>query len=157
MFTKNPLFWITAFLAIVLDRITKIWVMQTLALGQTIPLLRGIFHFTHITNTGAAFGLFAQGSGWWLRWLSLIVSLGLIGFAIRGPKLPRWEQAGWGFILGGAVGNGIDRFLLGEVIDFLDFRLIQFPVFNLADISINVGIACFVLAWMLPSRRRKYG
>lgn len=57
-----------------------------------------------------------------------------------GPRLDRWQQAGYGCLLGGALGNGIDRFLTGEVVDFLDFRLIQFPVFNVADIAINIGI-----------------
>jgi signal peptidase II len=56
----------------------------------------------------------------------------------------RWEQAGYGFILAGALGNGIDRFFNGEVVDFLDFRLIQFPVFNVADICINIGIICLL-------------
>ena len=60
--------------------------------------------------------------------------------------LNRWEQVGYGFILSGALGNGIDRFLVGEVIDFLDFRLIRFPVFNVADTFINVGIVCLLIA-----------
>jgi len=57
-----------------------------------------------------------------------------------------FEQLGYSFILGGALGNGIDRFVSGSVVDFLDFRLIQFPVFNLADVFINVGIICLLIA-----------
>ncbi|MFQ4146524.1 signal peptidase II [Chlorogloeopsis sp. ULAP02] len=145
MHLKNSLFWIAAFTVFLLDQLTKYWVAQTFNLGQTLPLLPGIFHLTYVTNTGAAFSLLS-GKVEWLRWLSLAVSLALIALAWFGPILHRWDQLGYGFILGGAMGNGIDRFVLGYVIDFLDFRLINFPVFNLADVFINVGIACLLIA-----------
>ena len=141
---KNRFFWLVAIVGLLLDRLTKLWVVKTLALSQTIPLLSGIFHFTYVINKGAAFSLF-QGSIW-LRWLSLAVSLGLMALAWFGPRLERWEQLGYGFILSGALGNGIDRFVLGHVVDFLDLRLINFPVFNLADAFINVGIVCLLIA-----------
>ncbi|HIK33805.1 MAG TPA: lipoprotein signal peptidase [Oscillatoriales cyanobacterium M59_W2019_021] len=148
---KNRLFWMAALIAIVFDRLTKFWIVQAFALSQTLPLWRDVFHLTYVTNTGAAFSLFA-GSGW-LRWLSLIVSLGLVALAVWGPKLNLWEQAGYGLILGGAIGNGIDRFATGEVIDFLDFRLIRFPIFNFADVFINIGIICLLTAiWRQTSR-----
>lgn len=145
MTIKNRFFWVAAFIGLVLDQLTKYWVVQGMEEGATIPLWEGVFHFTHVTNTGAAFSLFSN-SGGWLRWLSLIVSLGLMLFAWLGPRMNTWEQAGYGFILGGALGNGIDRFAAGQVVDFLDFRLIQFPVFNLADVFINIGIACLLIA-----------
>ena len=144
MLRKNRLFWILALSSILLDRITKIWVLKTFALGDSVPIWPEVFHFTYVLNTGAAFSLF-QGE-MWLKWLSLLVSLGLIALASFGPRLSAWEQAGYGFILGGAVGNGIDRFHTGAVIDFLDFRLIRFPVFNLADVAINLGVASLLLA-----------
>lgn len=142
---KNRFFWIAAITAFVLDQLTKYWVVQTFSLGETQPLIKGIFHFTYVQNTGAAFSLFA-GKVEWLRWLSLLVSLALIALALFSPVLSRWDQWGYGLILGGAMGNGIDRFLLSYVIDFLDFRLINFPVFNLADVFINIGIACLLIA-----------
>ncbi|MEA5605313.1 signal peptidase II [Nostoc sp. UHCC 0252] len=142
---KNRLFWIAAFIAFFLDQITKYWVVQTFSLGQTLPLLNGIFHFTYVTNTGAAFSLLS-GKVEWLRWLSLGVSLVLIGLALFGPTLNLWDQLGYGLILGGAMGNGIDRFVLGHVVDFLDFRLISFPVFNVADSFISIGIVCLLIA-----------
>ncbi|MGB3616341.1 MAG: signal peptidase II [Elainellaceae cyanobacterium] len=145
MTVKNRLFWIAAAIAIALDQLTKYWVVQGMRLQETIPIWDGVFHFTYVLNTGAAFSLF-RDSGGWLRWLSLIVSLGLIALALLGPPMIRWEQFGFGFILGGALGNGIDRFDSGAVVDFLDFRLIRFPIFNLADVFINVGIACLLIA-----------
>ncbi|MBD2252230.1 signal peptidase II [Nostoc parmelioides] len=142
---KNRLFWIAAFIAFFVDQLTKYWVVQTFSLGETLPILPGIFHFTYVTNTGAAFSLFS-GKVEWLRWLSLGVSLLLIGLALLGPVLDRWDQLGYGLILGGAMGNGIDRFALGYVVDFLDFRLINFAVFNMADSFISIGIVCLLLA-----------
>lgn len=142
---KNRLFWIAAFIAFFLDQITKYWVVQTFSLGQTLPLLPGIFHFTYVTNTGAAFSLLS-GKVEWLRWLSLGVSLVLIALALFGPTLSLWDQLGYGLILGGAMGNGIDRFILGYVVDFLDFRLINFAVFNVADSFISIGIVCLLIA-----------
>ncbi|MDZ8024787.1 MAG: signal peptidase II [Nostoc sp. SerVER01] len=142
---KNRLFWISAFIAFFLDQITKYWVVQTFSLEQTVPLLPGIFHLTYVTNTGAAFSLLS-GKVEWLRWLSLGVSLVLIALALFGPTLNLWDQLGYGLILGGAMGNGIDRFVLGYVVDFLDFRLINFAVFNVADSFISIGIVCLLIA-----------
>ncbi|MEH2027524.1 signal peptidase II [Nostoc sp.] len=142
---KNRLFWIAAFIVFFLDQITKYWVVQSFSLGQTLPLLPGIFHFTYVTNTGAAFSLLS-GKVEWLRWLSLGVSLVLIALALFGPTLNLWDQLGYGLILGGAMGNGIDRFVLGYVVDFLDFRLINFAVFNVADSFISIGIVCLLIA-----------
>jgi signal peptidase II len=88
-----------------------------------------------------------QGEGW-LRWLSLLVTLALIYYGLFGAPLRAWEQVGYGLLLGGAAGNGMDRLTMGQVVDFLDVRLINFPVFNLADIAINVGLIClFVSLW----------
>lgn len=140
---KNHWFWSVASASLLLDQLTKYWVLQNFSLGETWPLWSGVFHFTYVTNTGAAFSMF-QGSGW-LRWLSLVVSLSLMAMAYFGPRLQQWEQLAYGLILGGALGNGIDRFLFGYVVDFLDFRLIHFPIFNLADVSINFGIICLLI------------
>lgn len=142
---KNRLFWVTAVISLILDQFTKYLVVQNFELRETLPLWQGVFHLTYVRNTGAAFSLFSQGSGW-LRWLSLFVSLGLIALAWFGPTLNTFEQLGYSFILGGALGNGIDRFINSYVVDFLDFRLINFAVFNLADVFINVGVVCLLIA-----------
>lgn len=142
-------------MSLVVDQLTKYWVVQNFNLTETQPLLLGVFHLTYVTNTGAAFSLF-RGQVEWLRWLSLGVSLGLMALAWFGGVLNTFEQLGYGLILGGALGNGIDRFVAGSVVDFLDFRLIQFPVFNLADMFINIGIICLLIAtfYHAPSIRR---
>ncbi|BAC88013.1 signal peptidase II [Gloeobacter violaceus] len=152
MSAKNPWFWLAAILAIALDRLTKVWVVAQLAPGESIALWPGVFHLTLVKNSGAAFSLFAGGSDW-LKWISLLVSVGLCVYALVGPHLGSWEQMGFGLLLGGAVGNGFDRFAFGEVTDFLDFRLIQFPVFNGADIAINLGLACLLIGTLRSESR----
>jgi len=147
---KNIIFAIVAASGVIIDRITKFLVTSNFSLGESFPLWPGVFHFTYVINTGAAFSVFTDGVAW-LRWLSLLVSLGLIAFAWFGPKLSKIEQLGYGLILAGALGNGIDRFAFGYVIDFLDFTLINFPVFNIADVCINIGIIFLLIATFRPS------
>jgi signal peptidase II len=155
-FVKNRGFWLAGALGLGLDRLSKAWVTSTFALSQppeSWPLWPGVFHFTYVVNDGAAFSAFRGGVGW-LKWLSLVVSLVLMAMALRGPRWGRWLQWGYGLILAGALGNGIDRFWAGHVVDFLDVRLIQFPIFNLADTFINLGIACLAIAlWREPDPR----
>ncbi len=150
---KNPMFWLSAVLSFLLDRLSKQWVVDHFQLSnppESWPLIKGVFHLTYVVNRGAAFSMF-QGEGW-LRWLSLAVTLALIYYGLFGSPLRAWEQVGYGFLLGGAAGNGIDRLMMGHVVDFLDFRLINFPVFNLADVAINVGLVClFVSLWRKPA------
>jgi signal peptidase II len=155
---KNFWFWVAAVVVVAVDALSKQWIVNSLALGGTIPLWQGVFHFTHVRNTGAAFSLFVGGSEW-LKWISLMVSIGLVIYVLVSPQISALEQWGYGFILGGAIGNGLDRFLTGQVVDFLDFRLIHFPVFNLADVSINLGIACLLLSAVFgpkDSSKRSY-
>jgi signal peptidase II len=153
---KKRIFWLVALLGIIVDQITKYLIVQNFAeIGDTLAILPNIFHFTYVINTGAAFSFF-RGQVEILRWISLIVSLILIVFVWYTPKLSLIEQLGYGFILAGAVGNGIDRFLFGYVVDFLDFRLINFPVFNLADVAINIGVILLLLAsFATPSRAKR--
>jgi len=149
---KNKIFWWVAIIGLVLDQLTKYLVVTNFELGQTLPLWDTVFHFTYVRNTGAAFSFF-RGGVTWLRWLSLIVSLALVALVIWGPKLKPLEQLGYGFIFAGAFGNGIDRFLFGYVVDFFDFRLINFPVFNIADSLINIGIVLMLIASFTPQNK----
>jgi signal peptidase II len=151
-FIKNPWFWVMAIGSLLLDVVTKYLTIQNLPIGQSLPLWSGVLHFTHAINKGAAFSLF-QGEGW-LRWLSLAVSLALMAWAIFGPRLQKLEQLAYGAVLAGALGNGIERFSQGYVTDFIDVRLINFAIFNWADISINIGIGAYLLHTLLMSRSK---
>lgn len=124
-----------------------------MTLHESWPIIPGVFALTYRENYGAAWSLFSE-SGYWLRWLSLIVSVGLMAYAWFARRWSRWDQAGWGFIFSGAFGNGIDRFAAGKVIDFFHITLINFPVFNFADIFINVGIVCLVIGTIQAERSK---
>ncbi len=141
---KNSLFWLIALSSFLLDQLSKYWIVTNFKIGDFLPLWLGVFHITYI-NSGAAFSLFSQSTAW-LRWYSLAISLALVALACLGPRLSRWEQAGYGYFLAGTLGNSIDRFFRDGVVVFLDLRVINFPVFNLADIFINVGIVCLIIA-----------
>lgn len=151
---KNLWFWIVSPIGIILDQLSKYWIVQHFRPGQTLPLWPGVFHFTYVINTGAAFSFFRGGAGW-LKWLSLGVSAGLIALGWFAPRMKIIEQLAYGFILAGALGNGIDRFFSGYVVDFIDFRLINFPVFNLADTFINIGIILLLIVTFPTQQKPK--
>jgi signal peptidase II len=140
---RNYYFWVAAIGSITIDILSKQAIVHNLQIMQSIPLIPQVLHFTYIRNNGAAFSLF-QGQEW-LRWLSLVVSLVLITIGILRSFTNIWEQLGFGLILAGAAGNGIDRLFFGSVVDFIDLRLINFAVFNWADVSINLGIICLLI------------
>lgn len=123
---------------IVLDQLTKYFVVVQLKHMVTHPVLQDVFHFTYVENTGAGFGIFADYT-WLLSAFSVLVVVGLVGYMIiKKPTSPLFVSA-LTFLCGGALGNLIDRVRLGYVVDFLDMRIIHFPVFNIADCFITVG------------------
>lgn len=141
--SRNPIsvFWLTALVVLLLDRLTKLLVVYNMKPSESIPLVPGVFHLTYVRNPGAAFGVLAHQ-----RWFFLFVAVIVISFVIYysrqiGPS-HKMLQFGLGLQLGGAVGNMIDRALTGLVVDFLDFRI--WPVFNVADSAIVVGTAIVV-------------
>lgn len=132
--------WYIALVIIALDQGSKWLIQQGMTLHESIPVIPGFFHITYILNRGAAFGILENQ-----RWLFLIMAILLfVLYAVFRKKLPehRAVQAGAGMLLGGAFGNALDRFLHGAVVDFFDFRI--WPVFNIADIGIVVGV-CLLL------------
>ena len=129
---------------VLLDQISKIWAVRHLATGDIKPLLPGLLQFQRVSNTGAAFSLFADAT-LMLGVISAMVSLAVTLWILLRPPLRPWEAMALGFLLGGAVGNGIDRWRLGAVVDFLEFVPIHFPIFNVADVAINLAIVCFAI------------
>mgnify|MGYP001589482997 CR=1 FL=1 len=126
-----------AFIASILDQLTKFAVKQNAGINGSIPIIGKIFHITYITNTGSAFGLF-KGLNLLFILISIAVMIILIFFFKRVKKESKAEQALFGLLLGGIIGNLADRLMLGYVIDFIDFRI--WPVFNLADSLITIGV-----------------
>ena len=136
--------WLTAI--IVCDQLSKIIVDRSMALHQSIAIIDGFFNFTYLRNTGAAFGIFAGSAEIFRRPFLIAVSLLAIGFILtmlqRLAENNRWMITALTFILGGAIGNLIDRVIYGAVIDFLDcfWGGYHWPAFNLADSFITVGV-----------------
>jgi len=139
---------------IIFDRVTKYLVTSSMNLGETIPLIQDVFHFTHVRNTGAAFGILAgQRLFFILITLAVVVMLLLYASQVKDNRL---LQIAFGLQLGGAVGNLIDRLMHGTVIDFFDFRVINFPVFNIADSAIVIGVSLFAIDVLLEWKKERY-
>ena len=130
---------------VILDQITKIWADSTVAMYQQIQIT-GFFNITRAYNYGAAFS-FLDNEGGWQRWfftaISLVVSVVLTGWLYRIPRSDRWLSLAISLILGGAVGNLIDRVWYGYVVDFIQVHWNEsyFPSFNIADAAISCGAA----------------
>jgi signal peptidase II len=140
-----------ALTVVILDQLSKQWALRHLVWGRAEPFWPGLLDLQLVHNTGAAFSLFT-GLPRLLGLVSLAVSLAVVFWIGRHPPQGRWDCLAFGFLLGGALGNGIDRWRLGAVVDFLALVPIQFPVFNLADVAINLAVLCFVLH-LSPWRR----
>lgn len=145
--------WITALVVLVLDQASKAWALSALSGTSSSPLLPGLLRLRLVFNTGAAFSLFT-GSTKALALVSLVVAIGLGVWIQRQTSLRRWQWLGVGALLGGALGNGLDRWRLGWVVDFLELVPVRFPVFNLADVAINVAVICLALDLLEESRGR---
>ena len=137
--------------SIVSDRITKIWASQTLRYlpGGRADLIPGIVEFRYVENRGAAFSMLSGQ-----RWLFIVISLAVIAGLTYYLTKYRAEESIWtriaiACIIGGAIGNLIDRFLHGYVVDMFNPTFIQFAVFNVADIFITCGTILFVFALII--------
>ncbi|HET7909766.1 MAG TPA: signal peptidase II [Nitrospira sp.] len=140
-----------ALTVIILDQATKYWITQSMRLHESIPVVPNLFSFTYIRNPGAAFGLLAGSSNAFRTVFFGITSL--FALALLGTILVRLPEKDWvgqisiAGILGGAIGNLIDRLRFGEVIDFLDVYLESYhwPAFNVADSAISIGVVCLII------------
>ena len=155
--------WLPLSAAIIaIDQASKLWVERSFELYESIVVLP-VFDLTYLRNTGAAFS-FLAGAGGWQRWfftlLAAAVSVGIVVW-LRSvhARAQAWLAAGLALILGGALGNVIDRLRLGYVIDFvhLHWQGHYFPAFNVADAAITVGAACVIIDTLLETRRARAG
>ena len=129
--------------AIALDQLTKWLTVTCLEYRETVPLWQDVFHFTYERNEGAAFGMLSDH-----RWVFMVIStvaiIGLLIYLFRFTPKSKIMQISLAMIAGGGIGNMIDRVYLGYVIDFIDVRLINFAVFNIADSFVTVGAFLFM-------------
>jgi len=139
---------------LLIDQISKIAVQSSLALRQSRQLIPGILNISHVTNDGAAFGIL-RGRNWMFVLITL-VAIGFIFVYYKNFKDSSWMKVSLGFLLGGALGNFIDRIRIQQVIDFIEFRIdaigFRWPTFNVADIAVCIG-AVMLLTHMFRSRK----
>ena len=145
---------------IVLDQITKAWMLYGLHIREVgqIRVLEPIFNLTFVLNRGVSFGLLTGGeTGRWLLTVFSVAVAGLLAFwATRADR--RLLITAIGLIMGGALGNVIDRIRFGGVVDFLDFSGLYFPwVFNVADSAISIGVVLLILDSFVSERSAKVG
>ena len=139
-------------LVLLLDQLTKLWVAANVSPFHPIPVISGFFRITHARNPGAALGLFPSIPVGVFVVLTLAAIGLVVSFYRRIDPQDRISAAALGLILGGAIGNLIDRVFRGEVVDFLQFDLglFIFPDFNVADSSIVIGVALLLRDLVLP-------
>jgi len=147
------LYWLLLIVgSVVLDQLTKWLAVGHLKGIDTFPLWEGVLHFTYVENTGAAFGSFKDH-----RWVFMIISsiaiVALVAYYFLGRPHDRLTTTALAFITGGGIGNMIDRVMLGYVVDFIDFTLIDFAVFNVADSFVCIGVGLMFLALILSERK----
>lgn len=134
--------------AIVLtDQVTKYVVIATLPQGARIDVLGHVLRISHIRNTGAIFGVM-RSSGGYFTYFSLVAAIVLVAVLLLSRKARGLVKVGLGLVLGGAVGNLIDRLRFGAVVDFLDIgasETFRWPSFNVADLAITVGVVFIVI------------
>lgn len=140
------MFYIFIMVLITLDQAIKFLVNNSLSYGQSIPVIKNIFHFTYVRNSGAGFGIL-QGHRELLIIVSIIIISILLIYRYKTAN-DRFLDIAMALIIGGAIGNLIDRIRYSYVIDYLDFRI--WPVFNLADSAVVVGVGILIIyLWQL--------
>jgi signal peptidase II len=159
-FAATRLGWLTYALALtvlVLDQASKAWILYGLKLPMldSVPVIPGVFRLTMVSNDGMSFGLLHAAGGlgrWFLTVFALLVAGGLAWWARNNDRsLFAWAA---GLLIGGSVGNVVDRLRFGWVVDFLDFYGLHFPyVFNLADSGVTIGAVLLLVEAFLPQIR----
>jgi signal peptidase II len=154
-------FYMIALAVILLDRATKLLIIRTLRLGQGIPVIPGFFDIVFVLNPGAAFGFLATLSEQVRNPLFILISVVavilIIFYHTRYLRSHRLVSVALGLVLGGAVGNLIDRLRYGMVVDFLDVHVGQYhwPAFNVADSAISIGVSLMILDVLLDWHRER--
>lgn len=141
-------------LLVVLDQVSKYLVRSLMVPGETIPLVPNIFHLTYVQNPGAAFGILAHRTNFFIIITVAVIVFILVFFRRISPEQKLLKTA-LSLQLGGALGNLIDRVILGHVTDFFDFRI--WPVFNIADMAVvlGVGLLCWEILKSSPEKEKQ--
>lgn len=142
---KNKKTILTIVVVLILDIISKLLISNLMLEEQSIKIINNFFYLTYARNTGVAFS-FLEGNIPFIITITILIIIILIKY-ISSKELPLIEQISYGLIIGGALGNLIDRVVYGYVVDFLDFYIFNYnyPIFNIADCSIVIGIIIYLI------------
>ncbi|MBU9720423.1 MULTISPECIES: signal peptidase II [Bacillaceae] len=149
-------YYILAVIVIAIDQLTKWLVVENMELRESIPIIEGVFHLTSHRNSGAAFGIL-QGQMWLFFIATFIVTAVIIYYVQTQVKGNRWFGTSLGLVLGGAIGNFIDRLFHGEVVDFLDVYIFtyNYPIFNVADMALVTGVIMLIIYVILEEKQQR--
>jgi signal peptidase II len=150
------IYYIIALAVIAIDQWTKWLVVKYMQLGESIPIIPDVLYITSHRNRGAAWGIL-QGQFWLFYLITVIVVIGLIVYIQRLPRGERLFGVALGLMLGGAIGNFIDRLFRKEVVDFIHTYIgtYSFPVFNIADSSLTIGVVLLFIKMFFFSTSEK--
>ncbi|PNL20877.1 signal peptidase II [Enterococcus faecalis] len=149
-------YFLISALLVGLDQWSKYLTVQNISLGETKEFIPGFLSLTHLRNTGAAWSLL-EGKMIFFYVITVIVSVVIIYLLIKNYKKSIWYSVGLSFVLAGAIGNFIDRVRLGYVVDMLQTDFMNFPIFNVADSTLMVGVICIFIYLILDEKAAKEG
>lgn len=149
-------YFLISALLVGLDQWSKYLTVQNISLGETKEFIPGFLSLTHLRNTGAAWSLL-EGKMIFFYVITVIVSVVIIYLLIKNYKKSIWYSVGLSFVLVGAIGNFIDRVRLGYVVDMLQTDFMNFPIFNVADSTLVVGVICIFIYLILDEKAAKEG
>lgn len=146
-------YYLIALIVFLVDQGTKYLIATRLELGEQIPVIKDFFMITSHRNQGAAFGIL-QGQQWFFVVVTVIVVAGIVWYLNKARATRKLLPTALALVLGGAVGNFLDRLLNGEVVDFLMFNFgsYTFPIFNVADSCIVIGVVLIILDTLLDMK-----
>lgn len=137
------LYYLLALIVVIADQVLKYWIHNQLAVGETIEFIPSLLSITHVHNTGAAWSIL-EGQMWFFYIVTLIV-VGVVIYYMQTIDNQPLLQTSLALVLGGAIGNFIDRLFHRYVIDMFQLEFINFPIFNIADIALTVGVLLMII------------
>ncbi|TFI60771.1 signal peptidase II [Carnobacterium divergens] len=147
-------YYLLALVVLIVDQVTKYLVVQNIELYQVKAFLPGVLSWMYIQNTGAAWSIL-EGQMWFFYVITTVVIIGILYIMQKYAKESRLFSMGLALILAGALGNFIDRIRLGYVVDMVRIELIDFPIFNVADMSLSIGVALIIVYVLLDEKNKK--
>ncbi|WP_338753927.1 signal peptidase II [Bacillus sp. FJAT-52991] len=152
----NLLYYLLALFVILLDQWTKWLIVKSMSIGESVEVIENFLYITSHRNTGAAWGML-EGRLWFFYIITVIVVIGIVYYMQTEAKNKPLMQVSLAFLLGGAIGNFIDRIFRKEVVDFINTYIFSydFPIFNIADAALTIGVVLLMIAMIIEDRKEK--